>query len=189
MIMELCFLRRLYSICLFCFFLSLFIVTSAGHIDSPDGKESFLLAESMIKRQSLGLTQKTDTALRVESGVWYPVRGIGQALVMLPFYIIGERLFYTFGLNEGLKGYFMEGICSLSSALLSALLCFVFFLFLLGMGYSLKSSTITTFILGLATVIWPYSKSTFNQMLTALMLLTTLYTLYVFKINNFWNCN
>ena len=97
--------------------------------------------------------------------------GIMTPLVIIPFYLAGAFLSSLFTLPEVLENGVVLQFVYLNGAFITALLIVFFYRFSRLLGYPRKTALYASFLLGLATVLCPYSKYISSAPLLALLTL------------------
>ena len=77
---------------LFLFFLSIYVLTGQGSIQSVDGKIMFFLTQAMVENQSVSFSEVV--SIESVSGPQFSKYGLGMSVLAIPFYIFGR--FYLF---------------------------------------------------------------------------------------------
>jgi hypothetical protein len=119
----------------------------------------------------------------VEHGVrvgekYYSKYGIGWAVLMIPFYIVGTGVAKAFSqVNPGFITLFI--VCSMGP-LLTALLLMFLYRFCLFLQFSEKIAILTVMISGFSTIIPFYSRGPNVETLDALLILMLVYQIYLF---------
>ncbi len=100
-------------------------------------------------------------------GLYYTKWGLGQSLVEVPFFwlhqIVLER--HLPGTTDNRPANVVSEFMTLvlCPSLISALGCVLIYLFALRFNYSRRISILLSLLYGLATMIWPYSKSFMSE--------------------------
>jgi hypothetical protein len=163
---------------LFLITLSVFLLSSSGHLDFADEYMIFFQAESLFLNQSLAIPQAK------QHNIWYgregvdgkPYSGFGpvHALVIAPFYGLGKLV----GNSPGIPAHSQDLIHYMaaigSNSFFAALLVCLFHLVLSRLGVSPRMSFTASLVLAFATPVWPYTGTLFSEIWTALLLLTAL---------------
>ena len=129
---------------IFILFLSFYGLTSRGSIDTDDAWHQLRLTENFLFKGSFLLPYQDDALVseNVSDNLFVP---IGQAALMIPLYILDQKFSVSF-LN----------------VIFGALLCALFYLFCTS-SFSHRTSFYLTLGLGFSTLLWPYSKSLYNN--------------------------
>jgi len=164
------------ALSLFLFFTSLYYLSNAG--DSKWGDESYmiLVAGKIVTNGQLGFEEKEITSIafwdhfaaKGPDGLYYMKWGLGQSLVEVPFLFLHRFIFGVAGPgdlpNDQTRFYLTElAFLMLCPSVISALGCVLFYLLALRLGFSSKVSVLLTLVYGLATMVWPYSKSFMSE--------------------------
>ncbi len=175
---------------LFVWFALFYLLTTSGHIFTPDGTLMYLVTEGLVERR--------DPALPDQEGEWsfwhteighdgrrYAIYGLGPSLVAVPFYLAGRglagvappaselmfqrplTLFHPRDFDTFIRIY---GV-SLTNAFVTAGV--VWLLYAVGMALGLRRSTslALALIAGIASPLWHYSKTFFGEPMSAFFLL------------------
>ncbi len=164
------------ALSLFLFFTSFYYLTNAG--DSKWGDETYMImvARKMVTERQIGFPENEIASIdfwdhfasKGPDGRYYMKWGLGQSLVEVPFLAL-HRLIHgakepTDGLRDRTRFYLTEfAFLMLSPSVISALGCVLFYLLALRLGFSRKVSVLLTLVYGLATMVWPYSKSFMSE--------------------------
>ena len=144
---------------LFLITLSVFLLTSSGHLDFTDEYMIFFQAESLVLNQSPEVPQAK------QHNIWYgragidgkPYAGFGLAhpLVIAPFYGLGRLVGNSPGIPVRSRDliHYMAAIGS--SSFFAALLVCLFHLVLSRLGVSPRISFTASLVLAFATPVWP----------------------------------
>jgi hypothetical protein len=156
---------------LFLFFLSVYVLTGQGSIQSADGKIMFLLTQAMVENHSLSFSEIV--TLNDTPGPQYSKYGLGMSVLAIPFYLFGKVLSSLMGIEPSMATQFMV---SMINALLTALSCLMVFRFATD-RFELDSRTGLVLALGfgLSTIAWYYSEDFMSEPVTTLLLLSAVY--------------
>jgi len=101
--------------------------------------------------------------------------GVGQTLVAVPFFIIGDAIskFFPDDKSDIIIGYFLYAV----NAVITSLLIAAFYGFSRYLRYPIKTSFYSSAVLGLCTICFPYARMFFMHPLTALLLLFMIFHL------------
>jgi len=186
------------------FFLSLYLVTTAGHIYTIDSFLNYAVTRSLATSGSLEIPRFMMT-VEGRGGKHYSKLGIGQSLVGVPLWWLGSALERVGLAGEAFSAYSdefriphegkliqaqpqtlirisnREGarvfFVTLTNAFVTAALCLVFWVALRQFGLTEREAFWRTVILGFATPVWIYARDFFGEPLFALALLATLLAL------------
>ncbi|GEM_PF-180243 len=171
---------------LYLLFLSVYLLTAAGHFFSTDHVATYFTAQSLVEHGTLAIRPILDTVRGVD-GRYYATFGIGQSLVSIPLYVLGSAVDHASspevrrllgGMDLGQWGGTVPiFFVSLLNQIVMPLVCVLVFLFCLELGFSQKVSLASTSIFGFATSAWVYARDSFQHPLETLALLATLYIL------------
>ena len=155
---------------LFLFFLSIYVLTGQGSIQSADGKIMFFLTQAMVENQSVSFSEVVTEGT---SGPQFSKYGIGMSILAIPFYIIGKALSFLLGIEASLATQFSV---SMINTLLTALSCLIIFRFATNrFDFSPRTALLLTTGFGLSTIAWYYSEDFMSEPATTLLLLTAVY--------------
>ncbi|UCE18757.1 MAG: DUF2079 domain-containing protein [Gemmatimonadota bacterium] len=119
------------------------------------------------------------SAARGQDGKLYSPHGLGQSLIMLPFYYCGEGLAKLFPQFPEMR---IHHFCiSLMNPAITALTCTLVYLFHRKLGYRTKTAIGVSCIYGFCTLAFPYTKVSFDVTLTAFLLLSAAYSVVLFR--------
>jgi len=163
---------------LFLITLSVFLLTTSGHLDVIDEYMIFFQAESLTLRGSLAVPQakQHDTWYGREGVDGRPYTGYGpaHAWMVVPFYSLGRTAGAALGIPEPSHDLLLYLSALLSNSFLAALLACLFHYLLCRLDVPLRVSFAASLGLVFATPIWPYTGTLFSEIWTALLLLAGL---------------
>lgn len=185
------------GVILLLFFLSLYLLTANGRIDSGDGEAIYQVTRSMVEKRAFAIPPPPPEEKFYDSfgreipqelldgggayGAWgadghyYSKYGIGQSLIAIPLYLGGlllGRVVPAPGIH-----FFTRFSTALLNPLASALVCALLFGSCVRFGFPVKSAFTLTLAYGLGTIAWPYSKTFYNEPLVTMFLLASVYAL------------
>jgi hypothetical protein len=161
---ALCTAARTTSGQLFAFFVCLYVFTCQGRTNSYDGQSMYFTAQAIADRGTLALAHPV-FGVPGRGGLSYSFYGIGMSLVELPLYLVGKLV----GLAAGSKSaQVAEAVTMLANPLLVALLVALAYAALRALDYPRATAVRATLVLGVATSLWPYSKTDLSEPLLAL---------------------
>jgi hypothetical protein len=188
-------------IVLLIFFLSLYLLTANGRIDSGDGEAIYQVTRSMVEKRAFTIPPPPPEEKYYDSfgreipqellagggayGAWgadghyYSKYGIGQSLIAIPLYIGGlilDRVVTFPGIH-----FLTRFSTAMLNPLVSALVCALVFGFCTRLGFPTRSAVTLTLVYGLGTIAWPYSKTFYNEPLVTMFLLASVYALVFLK--------
>lgn len=170
-------MKRSYA-ALFLMTLSVFLLTTSGHLDVIDEYMIFFQAESLALRGSLAVPQakQHDTWYGREGMDGQPYTGYGpaHAWMVVPFYSLGRAAGETLGVPEQSRDLILYLGAILSNSFLAAFLACLFHYVLCRLDVPLRVSFAASLVLAFATPIWPYTGTLFSEIWTALLLLAAL---------------
>lgn len=172
------------SVIIFLFFFALYAFTMSGVIRYGDEIEKYRVAQSIVERGEFSFRR---TAQRNEVGVdgrTYSIYELGQTIFEIPLYALA-RVIQAFFPQPDVNsiGFLIVGFLN---PLLVALICVLFFKTCRSLSYSFKASLGLTLVLGLATVMWPYSRSYTREPSLTLLLLASFYAAWHFRQTKRW---
>jgi hypothetical protein len=156
---------------LFFFFLSIYLFTGQGSIQSADGKIMYLLTQSIVEDQSLSFTERVSQG--DPEGAKYSKYGIGMSVLAVPFYLVGKALSVALPVTPSYATLFCV---SMINAFITALSCLLIYRF--GserFGFSYPTSVLLAFGYGLSTIAWFYSEDFMSEPATSLFLLAAVF--------------
>ena len=163
---------------LFLITLSVFLLTTSGHLDVIDEYMIFFQAESLALRGSLAVPQakQHDTWYGRDGVDGQPYTGYGpaHAWMVVPFYSLGRTAGTALAILEQSHDLILYLSALLSNSFLAALLACLFHYLLCRFDVPLRVSFAASLGLVFATPIWPYTGTLFSEIWTALLLLAGL---------------
>ena len=124
---------------------------------------------------TVSIAEKHDLAIsngygvRGKDGRYYGYYGLGWSVLAVPFYVLGK---FIVGGSEPLV-YLMQLLAGAATVA-------VVFLFCVSLGYSNRSSLITSIFYGFGSMAWPLAKQPFEHVVETLFVLLSVYFLYLF---------
>ncbi len=180
------------GIILFFFFLSIYVLTMAGHFYVMHDQALYFVTQNFVldgrftywpDGQPYGAnhTQSesqpgTDTPLGKigPNGYVYAKYGFGQSLAAVPLFLLGRAVF-----GSDLNG--LQATVLVFSPLITALMCVLIFLFVKRLKFSPQVGFFVCLIYGLTTLAWSYTKYFFEQPLVSFLLFFSCFALYRYK--------
>jgi hypothetical protein len=174
-------------------FLAVYLAGASGHFYSPDHVAVYLTTRSMVEDRDLSITPTLITSEGRNGNTFAPY-GIGQSLLAVPLYVAGRTVDnvsparvrtyfkgYTIGQASSIQwgGTVPIFFVSLFNQLVAPLICVLVFMFLLELGFSRAISFFTTLMFGLGTAVFVSAHEFFQHPLETLLLLGTIYVLFV----------
>ncbi len=157
----------------FLFFLSVYLFTGQGSIQSADGKIMYLLTQSMVEDQSMSFTERVSQG--DAEGEKFSKYGIGMSLLAVPFYIAGKALSAVLPVPSSYATLFCV---SMINALITALSCLLLYCFgCERFGFSHRTSVLLALGYGLTTIAWFYSEDFMSEPATSWFMLSAVYVL------------
>lgn len=149
---------------LFVIFLAFYTLTMSGHLYSIDDIMKLEVTKNIIEKGTI--------AIAIPGLGNYSPFPIGQSIVWIPFYLIAR---YSASLAPpGLSEHIIEFCVSWYNVPITALMIMCIFLLLISLGFNKKSSLATCIIVGLGTIIFPYSKQAWSEPTVGLLLIISL---------------
>jgi hypothetical protein len=156
---------------LFLFFLSVYLLTGQGSIQSADGKIMFLLTQAMVENHSVSFSEMV--TLNDTPGPQYSKYGLGMSVLAIPFYLFGKVLSNLLGIEVALSTQFTV---SMINALLTALSCLMIYRFAAErFEVSSRTGLILALGFGFSTIAWYYSEDFMSEPAATLFLLVAVY--------------
>ncbi|MDP8244550.1 MAG: hypothetical protein P9L94_10755 [Candidatus Hinthialibacter antarcticus] len=158
---------------LFAFLLAGLSITFAGHGSFVDENLIMQVTDSIAQRGSLEAMPGFQ-ALEAPDGKYYSRYGIAFPVIMLPWYYLGEVLFWLFGHHA----VFFKGshffACLWGSLFITALTGVLFYRVCRLIGGEQAASAALSIVLIWGTSFWPYSQTLFRLTTTTAILLILL---------------
>lgn len=159
---------------LFLFCLSVYLLSSGGHLYSADTEIKALITEGMVERGSVALPEvRMIYMVPGRDGLSYAPFPVGTSITMIPFYMVGDGLSHL--LPNLPRELILEFFLSLINQLATALTCMVLFSLCRQMGYSVRTALVTALIYGFCTIAWPYAKTCWSEPQATLCILAAFY--------------
>ncbi|MEK7214067.1 MAG: hypothetical protein AAB289_00510 [Chloroflexota bacterium] len=167
-------------------FLGTYLSTAMGHFWSIDHVAPFLAAQSLAEGKGLAIKRILNAAEGV-GGLYYTEYGVGLSVAAIPFYLVGKfvdtvapvavRRFFAGPNMTDWGGTVPHYFVSLFSQFMTPITCILVLLFCIKLGFTWRSSFLTTLLFGLATGAWVGARDFFQQTLEGLLLLASVYVL------------
>jgi len=160
-----------------------FLLTSSGRVRTIDEVTVDYQAESLATRGSTSVPQAVSTGLFYgkmdRAGRPQAPYGIGQAVLVLPWYAAGRALRAVLpGIPPGARDTVLDAALTASSATFSALAAALAFLILVRLGIATRPALASALILALATPLFAYSSWFFSEPLVAALFLAAALCLF-----------
>ncbi len=175
------------------FFLALYALTAAGRIDSGDEETMYRVTSNLVERGEIAVEQETVTleemshrfegllptkgysfltnyATPGRGGHTYSKYGLGQSLAVVPLYLVGR----VWG-----SQYAARLCVALFNPLVTALTCWLIFVFARSLGFS--GALWLSLAYGLSTMAWAYNHTFYSQPATTFLLLGAAYTAHRYR--------
>jgi hypothetical protein len=171
--------QAVFCAAVFFFFLALYALTAGGHLYSRDSQIVLMVTKSLMEGGDLSIPTEY-CAAPGRGGKQYSHFGIGQSLAEVIPYALGRSLIPEYYAKDSYTSYPLGSflLITFQNCVFSALACLYFFL-LASRFFDRSEALALTFILGLGTQMWPYSKLSFFEPLLALCLTASLYHLFI----------
>jgi hypothetical protein len=165
--------KRKKRLAVFFFFLSVYLFTGQGSIQSADGKIMYLLTQSMVENHSLSFTEQVSQD--DPEGEKYSKYGVGMSVLAVPFYVMGKALSQVLPVAPSYATLFCV---SMINALITAFGCLLVYCFACErFDFCHRTSALLAFGYGLSTIAWFYSEDFMSEPATSLFMLTAVYFL------------
>ncbi len=174
----------------------------SGHLYSPDEEIMYRTTESIAHFHGFAIQPMTSQGDRFtdigKDGKYYGHYGLGQSLLAVPLYYIGTLIskilpsewnsvfrtntiqYHPMTWNENVRRLAVSRFGQFTTALTCLLLLHIG----LSLGYSLRNSFFLSFIYGLATIAFPFSKTFYSEPTTTLLLLLAFYCLIRYRTSH-----
>ncbi|GJL77218.1 MAG: hypothetical protein NPINA01_02070 [Nitrospinaceae bacterium] len=163
--------RQKKRLTVFLFFLSVYLLTGQGSIQSADGRIMYLLTQSMVENHSLSFTERVSQD--DPEGEKFSKYGIGMSVLAVPFYLAGKALSWVLPVEPSFATLFSV---SMINAFVTALSCLLIYRF--GderFGFSHRTSVFLALGYGLSTIAWFYSEDFMSEPVTSLFMLAAVF--------------
>jgi hypothetical protein len=159
--------------------LVVYLATTGGSMATDT--MSYEVTKAIVEQRSVAMSGKV---LNLEAhvgvdGRYYAPYGIGHALYGVPFYLAGRFVEVQLGVNVGRSDALRKASFVLGSAVATALVVWMVFLFAWRLSGHGRASVSVAFALGFGTLLWPYAKFGFNAPLAALTVLGGVYATWL----------
>ncbi len=156
-----------YLVAFFIFFAAFYALFVRGIPPNGDPVNYFVVAQNLVETGTFGMEKNQYVPLEQgRDGAYYSKFAPGQSLLEAPFYALGrmvapstddQRYLYAFK-------YFVSVLCVPP---VSALTLIFFMLTIQLLGYDRRTAILSTLLLGLGTMMWPYARLGFSEPLQA----------------------
>ncbi|MBI3306626.1 MAG: glycosyltransferase family 39 protein [Candidatus Omnitrophica bacterium] len=173
---------------IFIFFVSLYILTAGGHFYHQDDYHKFLTTDSLIHGKGPFNSQFYVYGPGVDGkkAALFPP---GTSLWMMPLYLLGNLclqgvLSMKPAVSINTEVFFAPFFVTFLNALFTAAACVYFFKFARQMKFFPPIAAGGTILLGMTTLLWPYSKFSYSESQAAFFLMAAFYYLFQFRHEN-----
>ena len=158
------------------FFLSLYLLTMGGHLDSPDEELMFQVTRSLAERGSMDISDtgvaEPLTLTGTDGRTYVPYSPVSSVL-SVPLYKVGQGLAAV--LPRRYSDVATRFAVGLRDPIISALAGVVFYALAVELGYGAAVAVLLTLAFGVATLVWPFSKYSFSEPVTGFFLLLSVF--------------
>lgn len=146
---------------------SIYLLTYSARVESGDTLSLFNAAGSLVRHGDFYLDRSAwfNPPQNFSRDDPYPLQASGaermQIFLAVPLYWFADRV----------PGIGLVHTVWLFNIFVAALSCGLLFFYALALGYGERTAVATAFVFGLGTIIWPYSKSFFQEPLALFMIL------------------
>lgn len=162
---------RLVPLLLFCTALSWFLLTKKTVYVPPDELERYQIAQSLVERGSLKIGQGS-----YKRYSRYPIM---HAILAVPFYLAGKAVAAMAG-KKNSEPHTRSAV-ALVNPVVGATIVLIFFLAARRLRFPPLVSLVGALAVGFATLVWPYTKRFYGEVVTALALLILFYFLVRYR--------
>lgn len=162
------------TVFLFLFFFSLYVFTMSGAIHYGDEMEKYRVAQSIVERGDFTFRPTAQRNVIGVSGRTVSGYELGQTLIEVPFYLLGKLACTIFPVAD--SNWLTMLWVGLLNPVVMALVVVLFFKIARLLGFHDVIALGLSTVLGLATIIFPYSRSFTREPLLTLLLLLALFT-------------
>ncbi len=186
------------NLAIFGFFFFIYTLTWSG-ILITDNLVHFDVARNLALHGRTSLSCPSPGLHRVgKDGRAYSKFGLGQPVASVPLFVLGKIVTDALDSNkdetvtmagETIPVYtaVQAAFTSFLNPIVTALTCAIFFSLCHHIGYGSRTALLLTLALGLATMMWVYSKRFWPHPLITLLLVGTVHALYRYKVSSiFW---
>lgn len=175
------------AILLFVFLASLYFLTLRLPPTGGDDRTMLAVAIALVEEGRFDLDPEFNPTggVRGRENRVYSKYPIGQSLAEIPFYFAGKalsRLFVSetpvWGLESARRAFAAQCVVGLP-ALLTAGTCVLFFYLCLRLGATVQTALVASLLLGVGSILWPYSGSLLSEPLQTFLLVLTVYLVRV----------
>ncbi|MCX7840960.1 MAG: glycosyltransferase family 39 protein, partial [Anaerolineae bacterium] len=163
-----------WPVLLFLLFFSLYVFTMSGAIHYGDEMEKYRVAQSIVERGDFTFrptAQRNVIGIRGRTVSGYE---LGQTLVEVPFYVLGKLAYTIFPVAD--SNWLTMLWVGLSNPVIMALVVVLFFKTARLLNFHPTIAVGLALVLGLSTIVFPYSRSFTREPLLTLLLLLALFT-------------
>lgn len=168
-----------WQVLLFLLFFSLYVFTMSGAIHYGDEMEKYRVAQSIVERGDFTFRPTAQRNVIGISGRTVSGYELGQTLIEVPFYILGKLAYTLFPVAD--SNWLTMLWVGLSNPVITALVVILFFKIAKLLEFRFAVSLGLAIVLGLSTIVFPYSRSFTREPLLTLFLLLALYTAFQFS--------
>ncbi len=165
---------------LFALTLTLYLFTAGGSLTTTDAVATFDVTRSIVEHRSVAMSGNL-LGREEERGVdgrYYAPFGIGQSIYNIPFYLAARGLDAA-GIRIGKPDSLAKAFVALGQTMLVAAIVRETFLLAAAVVGNVPAAALAALTLGMASVLWPYSRFGFNQPLACFTLLAAVRQLFL----------
>lgn len=164
---------------LFAFFFAIYLLTMSGLGSVDVAQLRIEVAKSIVDRLDVVVPPPPGFGITGKDGRDYSWFGIGSVILALPLFVVGK----VTGVNPA-------NMLMLLYPFFGACTAVLLFLFSIALGYSRRASLAVSFIYGLGSMAWIYSKDTSDHGFEVFFVLLSFYGAYRYAINknNYFLC-
>lgn len=180
--------RTLPALLLGAFILSVYLLTGSSDLKhNGDTDLRYQTTQAIVDHHRLWIGHPMWLDSRVATGLGghlYAFYAPGQAVFMIPLYIIGKAIAHHLHLPYDITTLYASRSLDLW---LGAALVVMFYFMALALGYSRRTAVLLSLVFGLASTAWPDAQSALEQTQVDLFLLVAVYAVWRFVAGDMGN--
>lgn len=160
----------------------MYLITMSGYIQFGDETEKYRVAQSIVERGEFSFRPTDQRNVVGTGGRTFSGYELGQTLIEVPFYAFGKLANTVFPVSD--PNWMTMLFVGLLNPLATALMVVLFYHTCLQLGIQNKTAVGLTLVLGLSTIVFPYSRGFTREPLLTLFTLLGFYMAIRFRATN-----
>src|SRR3989304_9750571 len=159
---------RFTAIYLFIFTTCIYFISLSPFFAIDQYISRYEVTKSIAERFEISIPEGSHTSVKGADGRTYSLYGLGWPILAVPLYMIGK-----------IFGHYPVTHVFLLNTLAGSATVTLVFLFSIALGYSRRSSLVVAIFYGFGTFAWPLRKHPFDHVVETLLVLLSVYFMYL----------